>query len=180
MNITQVKHWSKTVNNEVVDHVTISYQENGSDVTKHEFGNNSTAAPEFYECFDKMAEYVCKICSIDEKYVSAISVREVKIAPSEDKEGDDNTVYSFTSGFKAGLATATLKVSVNNKYVPENFDDAIQDLINEAEEYISGKRAQVEMDFEPSEEAESEQPEDDFSNDPIDYEEDEEEQDGEE
>ncbi len=169
MQVTQIKYWSKLVQNEVVDHVTISYRDNGSDVIKHEFGNNSTAAPEFYNDFENLSPFVCKICSMDKKYESAISVRDVKIAPSEDKEGEDNTVYTLTAGFKAGLATATLKVSVNHKNIPENFDEAIQNLVNEAEEYLGGKRAQTEMEFnedegpepeeEPEEEDDPEEPE---------------------
>ena len=146
MEITQVKHWSAVVQNEDIDHVTIAYKDNGSDIKKHEFGNNSTAAPEFYGAFEDLSQFVCNIMGIEKKYESAVSVREVKIAQSEDNDGNDNTKYTIHFTFKSGHATTTCKIEINHKYIPENFDDAIQDLINEAEEYIGGKRAQVEME----------------------------------
>jgi len=169
--ITQIKHWSKVVQNENVDHVTISYTDNGSDVTKHEFGNNSTAAPEFYNDFENLSEFVCKITGLSKDYESAIAVREVKIAISEDNDGNDNTKYTLIATFKSGHAITVLNVQINHKYIPEGFDEAIQNLINEAEEYICGKRAQVEMDLESSDEQE-EQAEQDPSGetDPDNYE----------
>lgn len=168
MEFTLIKHWSKDLQNDTVNHVTISYTEDGSDITKHEFGSNSTAAPEFYAEFDNLAPLVCKICGLDKKYNSAVSVREVKIAHSEDKEGDDNTTYTLISSFKAGHATATLKVSINHKYIPEGFEDTIQSLSDEAEEYLGGKRAQTELDLENGESEERLQG--NQENDPENYE----------
>lgn len=164
MEITLIKHWSKVVQNNDVDHVTISYTDNGSDVTKHEFGNNSTAAPEFYNDFENLSPFVCKICSIERKYETAISVREVKISPSEDSDGEDNTMYTFVCGFKAGLATATLTVKVNHKNVPDDFDEAIRNLLNEAEEYLGGKRAQTKLDLDETQEDPDETTESDDEN----------------
>lgn len=173
MEIKHIKHWSKVVQNENVDHVTISYTDNGSDVTKHEFGNNSTAAPEFYVGFENLSPFVCKICSLDKKYQSAVSVREVKIAKSEDSDGDDNTTYALTCGFKAGHATVVFKVQVNHKYVPEKFDDAINTLVNEAEEYLTGKRAQTELDLTGSSDSDDQPEIDPQEPDDIGFEEDE-------
>lgn len=164
MIIKKVKYWSKVVQNDVVDHVNVSYTKDNQDIVLHDFGNNSTAAPELYKYFDDLSPFVCLICGINKKLESAISVRDVSISPSEDKEGDDNTKYTIVSSLKAGTANATLTVSVNHKYIPEGFDDAINDLIVEAEEYVNGKRAQTALDLPESEAQndpdESELPED--------------------
>ena len=159
MDITKIKHWSNIVQNETIDHVLINYKEGDKIVNYHQFGENAVAAPEFYSDFENMSEMVCKVTGLPKKLSSAISVREVTIAKSEDKDGNDNTKYTITSGFKSGHASTTITTSVQHKYIPEGFDEAIQNLINETEEYIGGKRQQTDL-FESKEEDESETEED--------------------
>ena len=159
MEITKVKCWSKVVQQDTVDHVKISYSEHGKDITLHEFGSNSTAAPEFYAAIKKFRESVCLSCGWNLDLAPSISVREISIKKSEDKEGNDNTVYTAISSLKAGHTTATLKTEVQHKYLPDGFEEAVKEIVEEAEEYVGGKRQQVEMELQ----------EDDGANDPENY-----------
>ncbi|MCK9599061.1 MAG: hypothetical protein M0R06_08480 [Sphaerochaeta sp.] len=147
MEITKVKYWSKVVQQESVDHVKIEYSDNGRDVTVHEYGNNSQAAPEFYKAMNDFSASVAAACNLPDEVIVKIAVREVSIHISEDKEGEDNTSYVIVASLKAGTSSVTLKVEVQHKYIPEGFADAIADIITEAEEYVGGKRAQVALDL---------------------------------
>lgn len=147
MEITKVKYWTKVVQQESVDHVNIEYSDKGRDMTMHEYGNNSQAAPEFYKAINQFSYSIAVACNLNDDLIDKISVREISIHPSEDKKGEDNTKYSIVASLKAGTSTATLKVEVQHKYVPEGFDDAIFAIVKEAEEYVGGKRAQTELDI---------------------------------
>lgn len=148
MEITKVKCWSKIVQQDKVDHVKISYNDHGQEITLHEFGNNSTAAPELYQAIDDLSEPICLACGWNLDLASSISVREITIKPSEDKDGNENTIYTVVSSLKTGHTTTTLKNVINHKYLPEGFEECISDICDEAKEYVEGKRAQVELDLE--------------------------------
>ena len=152
MEITKVKYWSKVVQTETVDHIRIAYSEDDSEMSLHKFGDKAVAAPEFYAAFENFSPVICKTLGVDESLANAISLREISISQSEDKEGNDNTSYSLVCGLKSGHATTELKISINHKYIPEGFKEAVQDIIDEAEEYISGKRSQTELELEPDSE----------------------------
>lgn len=145
MEITKVKYWKKTVQQDVVDHVSIAYSENGKEVKVHEFGSNSQAAPDFYFNMESFSKCVAAACNLPDELIDKIAVREISIKKSEDKEGTDNTTYSIIASLKAGTTTAELRCTVQHKYLPEGFEDAMVKITNEAEEYIGGKRAQVSL-----------------------------------
>lgn len=147
MNIEKVHYWKKVLQNDNVDHVAISYSEDGKAVTLHEYGNKAVAAPEFYAALENFSESVIAACSLPEELTSSIKVRSVGIKHSEDKEGSNNSVYTVVSSLKAGNTTATVTINLNHKYIPEGFEENLNAIIEEAEEYVNGKRSQVEMDF---------------------------------
>jgi hypothetical protein len=147
MEITKIKYWTKVVQQESVDHVKIEYSDNGRDVTVHEYGNNSQAAPEFYKAMSDFSASVAAACNLPDEVVEKIAVREVSIHTSEDKEGEDNTSYVIVASLKAGTSSVTLRAEVQHKYIPEGFDDAISEIVTEAEEYVGGKRAQVALEL---------------------------------
>lgn len=145
MKITKVKHWTKTVQSESVGHVRVAYTDGDSDIAVHQFGEGAEAEPEFYEAFDNMSPYVCKICGLPEELKTGIQVRDISISPSEDKEGSDTTEYRLTGSLKAGHATSTIIVSVQHKFIPEGFAEAVKWLTEKAEEYVQGVRQQTEL-----------------------------------
>lgn len=147
MDITKVKYWNKNVKQTSVDHVQISYGENENETTLHCHDDNSTAAPEFYAAFENFSPIICKTCGLKESLASALSLREISIAQSEDKKGDDNSKYTLVYGLKSGKANTTVKTVINHKFIPEGFEEALQDITDEAEEYIGGKRTQTELDL---------------------------------
>lgn len=154
MNIIKVKYWSKVIQLKSVDHVKISFSDFGQETTIHEFGNNSTASPDFYKAMESFRESVCIACGWNLDLASSISVRELTIKPSEDKEGNDNTVYTVISSLKAGHTSATLRIDIQHKYLPDGFEDGINYIVEQAEKYVEGERAQTELDLPPADEIE--------------------------
>lgn len=171
--ITKVKFWSKAVQGENVEHVKIGYKDLEGDQMIHKVGNTAVATEEFYNAFYNLPIYVCKICALDEELQNGIFCKDVSISPSEDKEGNDTTEYTLLCTLKAGHATAVLSVSIQHKFIPEGFDQAIQTLIREAEAYIEGKRGQIDA-FNDAEEIQDAEGSDDDPQESLDLDEDEE------
>jgi len=153
MEITKVKHWSKMVQNETVDHVKISYSDGDKILDLHQVGMRATAAPEFYAAFENMTPVICAACGFKKQFETAIKLREISITRKEDKDGNDTTSYKMECSVKAGHANVSMTVTNQHKFVPEGFDGVVADLINEAEEYVGGKRMQTDA-FESAEEEE--------------------------
>lgn len=151
MEITKIKVWTKVVKGNTIDHVRIAYNEGETETVVHKFGEDAIAAPEFYADIENLSPYVCKCCGISDDLKTAINVRDISIKPSEDKEGNETTQYTMDCSLKSGHATSSIKVSIQHKFIPEGFEDAVLSLINEAEEYVNGKRQQTEL-FDDSEE----------------------------
>lgn len=146
MVITKIKYWSKAVAGGNVEHVRIAYidnEGNGTEITMHESGPNAVGTEEFYSAFANLPPYVCLICGLNEQYKTGIFCRDVSIAPSEDKDGNDTTRYDLMCTMKAGHANAVLAVSVQHKFIPEGFAEAIEQLIAAAEKYVEGERNQT-------------------------------------
>lgn len=158
MVITKIKYWSKAVADENVEHVRIAYidnEGNGTEITMHESGPNAVGTEEFYSAFANLPPYVCLICGLNEQYKTGIFCRDVSIAPSEDKDGNDTTRYDLMCTMKAGHANAVLSVSVQHKFIPEGFAEAIEQLIAAAEKYVKGERNQLNVFGQKSEELEN-------------------------
>lgn len=180
MEITHVKHWSKSIRGENVQHVLIGYNDGDSKHVLHQFDKTAIAAPEFYSAFNNIPVYACKIMHVGEGLKNGIFVNDVTIQKSEDKEGNNTSVYKLTCRMKSGHANTCITITVQHKYIPEGFEQAINALIKEAQEYIGGKREQVDMfektDNEPSETPKSEDDQTDLfyeqdgtdNNDPVD------------
>ena len=147
MNIEKVHIWKKVLQNDTVDHVEILYSEDSKTVNLHEYGENAIPAPEFFAAIENFSEFVVAACSLPEELTSAIKVRSVSIKQSEDKDFNNNSKYTVVSSLKAGNTTATLTIDVNHKYIPEGFEENLNAIVEEAKEYINGKRNQVEMNF---------------------------------
>ncbi|MDD5060693.1 MAG: hypothetical protein PHN44_00210 [Candidatus Marinimicrobia bacterium] len=147
MEITKIKYWTKIVQQESVDHVKIEYSDNGRDVTVHEYGNNSQAAPEFYKAMNDFSASVAAACNLPDELIEKISVREINIKIGEDKEGEDNTHYSIIASLKSGTTVTEIRATVQHKYIPEGFEDSILEIVAQAERYIKGERAQVALDL---------------------------------
>lgn len=147
MKITKVKYWNKVVNNNMVNHVRIAYSNNGKDIILHEYGPNSEAAPEFYKAMEDFSDVVAEACNFPDEMIDKISVREISIHQSEDKEGEESTEYAIIFGIKSGTTNTTSKAELQHKYIPEKFLEGINSIINEAERYINGVRAQTELDL---------------------------------
>lgn len=145
MDITNVKWWKKTVKGDNVDHVRIGYAEGDMEQSLHQFGDNAEAAPEFYKAFEAFSPIVTKTVGLPEKLATGIKVDSVSITYSEDKEGTENTKYALSCKVKAGHATAVLNVTTQHKFIPEGFEEAMTALVNEAADYVEGKRAQTEL-----------------------------------
>lgn len=160
MNITKIHYWKNVLQQDTVEHVRICYSVDGKEVNLHEFGNNTVAAPQFYKAMEDFSEHVVNTCGLSSDLVSAIKVRQINISPSEDKEGNNTTKYTIISSLKAGLANAVLTVEVQHKNIPDGFEDAMNDIIVEAEKYVEGERAQTRLNFEENED-EPYDPEDD-------------------
>lgn len=148
MEITKVKWWKKTVKGETTDHVRIGYNENDKELSLHQFGENAKAAPAFYEAFKAFSPLVATAIGLPAKMASGLIVDSVSISYSEDKEGNENTTYTMSVKVKAGHAGAVLNVSMNHKYIPEGFEDALSDLVGEGEDYVNGIREQTELPLE--------------------------------
>lgn len=145
MEITKVKYWRKIVQGEGTDHVKIAYIEGDKEITMHQSGENATAAPEFYQGFKDMALPVCRACGLPEELATGIRVNSISLASSEDKEGNDNTTYTFSCTLKAGHARAELSVTIQHKFLPEGFEDAVVAITAQAEEYAKGTRGQTNL-----------------------------------
>lgn len=160
MEITKVKHWRKIVQGEGTDHVRIAYIEGDKEITLHQSGENATAAPEFYEAFKAMALPICLACGLSEELATGIRVNSISLASSEDKEGNDNTTYTFSCTLKAGHARAELSVTIQHKFLPEGFEGAVVAITAQAKEYAKGTRGQTnlfdEAEAVPGDESESE------------------------
>jgi len=158
MDITKIKYWTKAIKGENVEHVKIGYSDGDADNILHQYGVTAVALPSFYDAFNNLPIYVTKMCGLDEVLKTGIFVRDVSIDYSEDKDGNNTSRYTLFSTLKAGHANAVLVVSVQHKFIPEGFEDAINTLIDEAEKYIDGERqeeAQTDL-FEDTEEVISE------------------------
>lgn len=152
MEITRVKHWTKVVQSENVEHVLIGYDDGDSKHVLHQFDKLAIAAPEFYQAFDNLPVYVCKIMHVGEGLKNGIFVNDVSITKDEDKEGNNTSIYKLICRMKSGHANTVISVTVQHKHIPEGFEQAINALIVEAKEYIGGKREQVDMfDAQPEE-----------------------------
>jgi len=145
MEITNVHQWSSTVQDESVPHVRVIYSDGNKVLNVHEFGEKAAAAPEFYKAFDDLSPQVVAVCCLPVELQPAIKVRSVKINPKDDKNGDDSTVYTICGTVKAGHASLSFDVSVNHKHVPEGFTEAIDSLIENAGEYVDGKRGALDL-----------------------------------
>lgn len=146
MVITKAKYWTKAVQSENVEHVRISYidnEGNGTEITMHECGPNAVGTEEFYTAFANLPLYVCKICGLDDSLKTGISCRDISINPNEDKDGNDTTEYKLLCTLKAGHANAVLAVSIQHKFIPEGFEDAVLQLVKAAEKYVEGERNQL-------------------------------------
>lgn len=144
MEVTKVKYWHKTVQNEVVDHVVICHENDGTITSIH---SNSTAAPEFYKAMEDFSIPFAAACNLPDELIEKISVREINIKIGEDKEGEDNTHYSIIASLKSGTTVTEIRATVQHKYIPECFEDSILEIVAQAERYIKGERAQVELDL---------------------------------
>lgn len=151
MEITRVKHWTKVVQSENVEHVLIGYNDGDSKHVLHQFDKLAIAAPEFYQAFYNLPVYVCKIMHVGEGLKNGIFVSDVSITKDEDKEGNNTSIYKLICRMKSGHANTVITVTVQHKYIPEGFEQAINALIAEAKEYIGGKREQVDMFQQPPE-----------------------------
>lgn len=152
MEITRVKHWTKVVQSENVEHVLIGYDDGDSKHVLHQFDKCAIAAPEFYAAFNNLPVYVCKIMHVGEGLKNGIFVNDVSITKDEDKDGNNTSTYKIISRMKSGHANTCITVTVQHKYIPEGFEQAINALIAEAKEYIGGKREQLELfDAQPEE-----------------------------
>lgn len=143
MVITKAKFWTKAVQGENVEHVKIAYKDGDSETVIHEQGPNAVGTEQFYQAFWNLPLYVCKICGLDESLKTGIVCKDVSINPSEDKEGNDTTEYKLLCTLKAGHANAALAVSIQHKFIPEGFAEAIDQLVDEAEKYVDGERNQT-------------------------------------
>lgn len=142
-----IKYWTKVVQQESVDHVQIKYSVDDKVIDVHQFGNKAVAAPEFYKALEDFSSFVCTAAGLSKDLASAISVREITIKPNEDSEGNDTTIYVVACDLKSGHTATALAIKVQHKFLPEGFGEAILDIVEEAEEYVNGKRAQVEMEL---------------------------------
>lgn len=140
MDITKIKYWTKAIKGENVEHVKIGYSDGDADNILHQYGVTAVALPSFYDAFNNLPVYVTKMCGLDEGLKTGIFVRDVSIDPSEDKDGNDTTRYTLIATLKAGHTNAVLAVSVQHKFIPEGFEDAISTLIDEAAKYVAGER----------------------------------------
>lgn len=144
MQISRIKYWTKAVQGTNVEHVRIIYSEGDTEINLHESGEDARAHKDFYDKFSALSVYACRITHLDEELKTAIVVKDIKIETSADKEGNDTTVYTLLCSLKSGYANTTMCIKIQHKYVPENFGDAVEDLVKEAEEYVNGKREEPE------------------------------------
>lgn len=145
MVITKAKFWSKAVQGTNVEHVKIGYTDGDTETIVHEQGPCAVATEKFYNAFWNLPLYVTKICGLDEGLKTGIAIRDIALTPSEDKNGNDTTEYKLLCTLKAGHANAVLAVSIQHKYIPEGFELAMKNLIEQAEKYVAGERSQVEL-----------------------------------
>jgi hypothetical protein len=145
MEIKKAKFWSKSVQGENIEHVRIEYKDGDSIHVLHQFDKCAVAAPEFYDAFNNLPVYVCKMAGLGEGLKHGIFVSDVQIEKSEDKKGNETTIYKLICKLKAGYSNANLIVTCQHKYIPEGFAQAIKKLIDESKEYIAGKREQLDL-----------------------------------
>jgi hypothetical protein len=145
MEIKKAKFWSKSVQGENIEHVRIEYKDGDSIHVLHQFDKCAVAAPEFYDAFNNLPVYVCKMAGLGEGLKHGIFVSDVQIEKSEDKHGNDTSIYKLICKLKAGYSNANLIVTCQHKYIPEGFAQAIKKLIDESKEYIDGKREQINL-----------------------------------
>jgi hypothetical protein len=145
MEIKKAKFWSKSVHGENIEHVRIEYKDGDSIHVLHQFDKCAVATPEFYDAFNNLPVYVCIMAGLGEGLKHGIFVSDVQIEKSEDKKGNETTIYKLICKLKAGHSNVSLIVSCQHKYIPEGFDQAIKKLIDESKGYIDGKRDQLDL-----------------------------------
>jgi hypothetical protein len=145
MEIKKAKFWSKSVHGENIEHVRIEYKDGDSIHVLHQFDKCAVATPEFYDAFNNLPVYVCIMAGLGEGLKHGIFVSDVQIEKSEDKKGNETTIYKLICKLKAGHSNVSLIVSCQHKYIPEGFDQAIKKLIDESKGYIDGKREQLDL-----------------------------------
>jgi hypothetical protein len=159
MRITKIKHWKKVSKEETADHVQVDYRDGNMEVSLHE---EQRAAPEFYKLFNELSAHVCKICEFADHENDRTIVTGVSIKYIEQEDGEDTIGVVFTARRKLVASPQDLSFSTPIKFEKHNDKDQtltaeclgiVNALTAEAEEYVDGKREQIEMDLPESEDA---------------------------
>lgn len=147
--ITKIKQFAKTSQGSTVNHVIIQYQEGNATVTLHEY---ERAAPEFYKLFADLSEHVNTICEFNTHEAERLTVEGVSLTFKEEENGDEKMGTVFTA--KRKLFNSRNGLTINTPLKWDEHKDphqklsqeafaTVEALTVEADEYIEGKREQV-------------------------------------
>jgi len=115
---------------------------------------NDQPRPEFEQCFTALAPQVTKILEQDEKFTEHLVVTSVSVSAIKDVLGavitaqkklvECNAPWVINTPFLPGEPPD--HINQNTPTLPEKAAATIDTLIVEAERYIDGERAQLELD----------------------------------
>lgn len=123
---------------------------------EYSFTSSEKPRPEFYKAMQDLAEFVCEICEFPSEDVEKIAVRGVSFSYA----GEDDTMGAVITAQKE-LIYSNCPLNINTPHKPSDFYSeqegdpdqllssdcvyALEELIEEAEKYIDGERAQIDM-----------------------------------
>jgi hypothetical protein len=135
------------------ERINIEYQNNGDEFS---LTSKQEAAPSFYEALNNLKSHVVEMCELPDEYLDRIIVRGVTFS-----YGGDAEVMGATIIAQMKLSHSNVNLNLNTPHKAEDSysespadpkqlltDDCIHDLHDfqaEAEEYINGKRKQLNL-----------------------------------
>jgi hypothetical protein len=149
MQITKIKRSSKIKDGEEVKTVDISYVDGNKEVLFHGYAEPD---PEFHKLFDELSKHVCEICEFSDHEIGRNRVTGVSISYTETEDTDDvqNIVFTVRRKLVASpqplIYNTPLKHSEHNDPGQKLSADCfatVEALSAEAEEYIGGKKQQI-------------------------------------
>lgn len=137
--------------------VQIAYEKKSSvsdDYDKLSIDSAEPPKPMFNKVLQSLAPFVCDICDWPEKHVETIKVLSVhfKYAGAKMTMGANITATKKVSRTPSPLIVNTPFLSSEAKdkagvtpHLPKDVVQILRSLINEAEDYLAGKRAQIKL-----------------------------------
>ena len=162
MFINKIKRITKVSNGEEQKTIEIHYSEGNKDIVFHGYHE---PVPEFHKLFDELSKHVCLICEFESSLEQVIRVTGVSI--SYTKSDDDDDVQNITFTARKRLVASPQPLIFNTPLKHSEHQDPGQKLSSDcfvtvealtacAEEYVEGKREQLDAINDADEIAEAE------------------------